>query len=394
MPKEGFDPLRIGLIPNCDPSGLSDFNERQSRDTRLLSDLFGGNSGNLAYVEGTRRLVAGSPLMFSWTSDIDWVHANVDQIVVCCANQLGPHTDLSVWAERLSLFDKPVSLIGLGAQAPSAGMMPTIQEGTLKFLNVVKCLAPSTSPNIATRGVFSTAVLEQLGYSSVPAGCPSILIRPGETIATKIKERLSTRTPRVAVGAGNPWVDESTKLEQILVSFLSASSRGYIVQHPDQLLSLAIGDERGLSGSDITTITEWLQPQLKGISLMEWFNENSRLFLTLDDWLQALEEFDLVVGTRFHGVCLGVQAGLMGTVISIDSRTQELCETTGIKCFSLAEANTMSRDELLARARWGDADIVHLLTKQKQVARDLSIFFQSNGLEASAHARSLNGWQH
>ena len=87
--KRGAQRMRIGVIPNCDPSGLGDIKALECENPRRLSVLFGGNSGNLAYVNGLLRLINGNSAVFSWSEDVEWVQDNVDLILVCCANQLG-----------------------------------------------------------------------------------------------------------------------------------------------------------------------------------------------------------------------------------------------------------------------------------------------------------------
>ena len=44
----------------------------------------------------------------------------------------------------------------------------------------------------------------------------------------------------------------------------------------------------------------------------------------------SMRNFDFVVGPRFHGVMLAMQAGTPGGVIAHDSRTHEMCETMEI----------------------------------------------------------------
>jgi polysaccharide pyruvyl transferase WcaK-like protein len=50
-------------------------------------------------------------------------------------------------------------------------------------------------------------------------------------------------------------------------------------------------------------------------------------FIDAASWMDAMRKFDFVVGPRFHGVMLGIQAGVPGAVIAHDSRTLELCQT-------------------------------------------------------------------
>jgi hypothetical protein len=60
--------------------------------------------------------------------------------------------------------------------------------------------------------------------------------------------------------------------------------------------------------------------------------------------------FDIVVGARFHGIMLAIQAGTPGGVIAHDSRTLEMCQTMGVPVrlatelpseFGLADLHTL-----------------------------------------------------
>jgi hypothetical protein len=46
--------------------------------------------------------------------------------------------------------------------------------------------------------------------------------------------------------------------------------------------------------------------------------------------MESMRNFDFVVGPRFHGVMLAMQAGTPGGVIAHDSRTHEMCQTMEI----------------------------------------------------------------
>ena len=47
--------------------------------------------------------------------------------------------------------------------------------------------------------------------------------------------------------------------------------------------------------------------------------------------------YDLTVGARYHGVALALQAERMGLTVTIDTRTKELCERTGVPHISAEE---------------------------------------------------------
>jgi polysaccharide pyruvyl transferase WcaK-like protein len=63
---------------------------------------------------------------------------------------------------------------------------------------------------------------------------------------------------------------------------------------------------------------------------LRWIRRYAVTFNDAASWLDAMRKFDFVVGPRFHGVMLGIQAGVPGGVIAHDSRTFELCQTIGI----------------------------------------------------------------
>jgi polysaccharide pyruvyl transferase WcaK-like protein len=46
--------------------------------------------------------------------------------------------------------------------------------------------------------------------------------------------------------------------------------------------------------------------------------------------MDHLRRYDLTVGARYHGVALALQAERIGLTITVDSRTKELCEQTGV----------------------------------------------------------------
>jgi polysaccharide pyruvyl transferase WcaK-like protein len=53
--------------------------------------------------------------------------------------------------------------------------------------------------------------------------------------------------------------------------------------------------------------------------------------------MDTLRRHDLTIGSRYHGVALALQAGRMGLTVTIDSRTRELCENTGVPHVAAAD---------------------------------------------------------
>ena len=146
-----------------------------------------------------------------------------DIVVMACANQLGPHSNLEQLAITFERTKLPILAIGLGAQAREFGATVELTAGTRRWLDVVAAHAPVKAPNIGVRGEFSREQVERNGQHdrAVVTGCPSNLINPDPSLAKRIEERHRRgRIERVAVPAGlQHWV-KLAKLEQVLADIV------------------------------------------------------------------------------------------------------------------------------------------------------------------------------
>jgi hypothetical protein len=381
---------RVGLIDNLgDVAGLLE-SRMDVASARDFMDATGGNTGNVAFVFGAKR-VLGNPLTrvgWGWTPEV--VRKRVDHIVICCANQLGAHADLGGWADRLAQFQLPVTLLGLGAQSESPTVMPVLPEGTKRFLEVVAGLNGAGDPHIAVRGEFSASVLRAEGVESVSIGCPSMFCSPVVDLGAQIARRPALAGPvRVAVAAGNPWHGPSALLERTLVEVVDRYRGDYVVQHPETMLQFARGEKSLITEKSVRRFLEVYGSGFDFESLLAWYRANSSIFVDAGNWMCHLRKFDGVVGPRFHGVALGVQVGIPGLVIAMDARTEELAGTTGIKQLPLAAAGKMSVDDLVAAVTWSQQDGESFDANRVQRATALATLLESNGLVPSDHLRAL-----
>ena len=164
-------PLRVAVLWKTPNLGLY--------SNAAFDDLYNGighNNGNLAFVHSICSHIANPVKHFSWGSSAETLRNNADIIVIPCANQLGRHTDYGQMAENLEKSGLPIVAIGLGAQANSYDHDIELSPGTLRWAQVIAASNPAsaTSPNIYTRGAYTTAQLDKLGITgSLPGGCPS-----------------------------------------------------------------------------------------------------------------------------------------------------------------------------------------------------------------------------
>lgn len=376
---------RIGIIDNLGDlsllnSGLKGLN------SNALMEITGGNTGNVAFVNAVNKLIKNPTRRIFWYSDVNYVQSECDLIVVCCANQLGAHTDLQAWADALERFKLPVVLIGIGAQSTDSSKFPELSIGTKNFVNQVNLLRfSSSSENILTRGEFSSKVLEGVNISSKPFGCPSIFTSSDKYIGEKIRQNQNKQIVKLAVASGNPWDGLSAEFEASLVELVNKYNGKYVIQHPLEMFQFALNEIDQINDKTKNRYSEVFKTLGSFEQILAWFTSNSQILVDAEEWMQYLSAYDAVFGPRYHGVALGIQAGIPGCVVTIDSRTKELCETTSIKNISINSVAKLNADELVGNIYWSDSEIEAFANRRVSNAKRYIDFFVENGIEPSEH---------
>lgn len=379
---------KIGVIENSEffPRGL-----REVHSAAEAMRVSGGNTGNVAFVHGLRTMITDEQIYVNWGTSAESMNAGLDALIICCANQLGAHVDLGSWAERLHNLEIPVLLVGLGAQSVSYEIAPLLPQGTLDFLQQVKRLSGGIAA-IATRGDFTTGLLRQLDVSSISTGCPSVLIssdlKLGETI---LEKKLRTESSIITVCGGNPW-HESSAIEPSLVDLMNRHGGTYILQHPQLAFDYFFDEIEKVSDIGHGAMSHLLfgeprDPQ----TIKKWIKNNAKFFLDAHEWMDFLRSSDLVIGARYHGVALGIQIGCPGTVFSIDSRTRELCEQTGVPHIDYRRLVDTTSGDLLELVSWNEQKALMLDSARKKNAHAYLDFFTAHGLAVAPHIQAIAG---
>lgn len=380
---------RIGIIDNLNNIEQFvnyQFSEASAQD---VMNATGGNTGNIAFVHGVRKLIGNQLTRIGWGWDASVVRQKVDHLIICCANQLGEHVDLGGWADRLEAFGLPVTLFGIGAQADSMNVLPTLPPGTIRFLQVVKKLSIASESNIASRGEYSAKVINNQGVKANPLGCPSLHASPVKNLGEQILLRQNqSDLNKITVAAGNPWHGKSAPLEKKLCEIIDKYHGEYILQHPVSMVQYMYGERDAITENVRQRFSE-----VYGIDdfeeLLSWYRKNASLYVEVGSWMLALKRSDFILGPRYHGVALGLQAGVPGTVIAIDSRTTELCQGTGIKYLQLEDTIRMSAEEIIQESKWTEEDATLFDDRRRVAAIGYTEFLTLNGLELSDHLKDL-----
>ena len=132
----------------------------------------GGNSGNLLIGNALHKQLGvetlSQPLR---TFDKKKIEEDYDMIVIGASNFLFEGFDFGSHAKFLDEVQLPVTIIGLGAQAPSYDKKINIPEGTQRFVRIIS----ERSATLGVRGHYTAQVLNDIGIKNVRAiGCPSM----------------------------------------------------------------------------------------------------------------------------------------------------------------------------------------------------------------------------
>ncbi|KAA5595963.1 polysaccharide pyruvyl transferase family protein [Blastochloris sulfoviridis] len=300
-----------------------------------IFNLCGGNTGNFAIIYGLFRMLDSAASVVEivpWSIDPVYVNENFDLVIFACANMLGPHTDLGPVAPMLKAVDLPIIAVGLGAQAKSISDVVEIPAGTRQWLDVIAEAAPSGAPNIGVRGDFTYAQLERIGLSerAIVTGCPSILLNLNPELGAQISGAREKSIFRVAVPAGLPYWPELMLLERNLVQIVESTSGIYVGQHDIDMIRLCRRELNKIKPEILGHFNRYIAPGKSEAEFERWCQRYAVCFNSAPAWMEAMKSFDFVVGARFHGIMLALQAGVPAGVIAHDSRTVELCQTMAI----------------------------------------------------------------
>jgi Polysaccharide pyruvyl transferase len=336
------------------------------KDASVLFDETGGNTGNLAFQYAVATHLRSDVPVLHWGMNAKQFRSSGDIIVLPLANQLGCHTDLASAAAKLNEIELPVIGVGLGAQAASLDADVQLSEGTRDWLDTIASLSPTGAANLGVRGTYTQVQISKNGWphASVVTGCPSNFINLGDDFIDQIAAGFQRRPALIAVAAGIPYSKHLASLEHNLADMVTATGGAYIVQHGLEMLRLARNEFDALPPDLFTLCHEYIQPSSSPEEFKAWCRRFAYAFYDVRAWMDFLRRFDFVVGTRFHGAMLAIQAGIPAACIAHDSRTYEMCQTMKVPVCLSTEINLpLTPANLLEHFRF-DADEFRVSRRQ------------------------------
>jgi hypothetical protein len=323
--------MKIGLLWESEGCGLY-----SNSDFETLYREVGQNNGNLAFVYAINKQIDAEIHYFPWHARPELLNESVDCVVIPCANQLGPHSDLSDMAANLAGVTKPIVAIGLGAQSRDFGNDIELASGTRAWLDVlIENGRRHGIQNISTRGPYTSAQIEKLtGAQTIANGCPSHFINPRPDLGQRIQANWE-RPPlprRIAVAGGHEAWRETREIEQQLIAMMMDPQFPglYIVQSMDGMMRLSRGEFDEIEPEAMARLHAHTMPHYTPEQFRDWAATYARSYYDVPAWMDELRRHDLLIGPRFHGAQLAIQAERMACTITIDTRTEEMCRETGV----------------------------------------------------------------
>jgi len=354
-----------------------------------LDARLGGNTGNLAFVNAIDLHLMRQGRVVPWHAPVDELKACADLVVIACANQLGRHVDLGEHADHLAAVGLPIIALGLGAQAADRARDTEIPQGTRRWLDVVAGHAPGAAPNIGVRGAYTLVQLERFGVAAraVVIGCPSNFTNLDDDVAGLVAARRAAPVRRVAAAVGQPHWPALAEIERAILDLVDATGGSCIVQHDNLMVRLGQGEFARISPDEFELLRSYFRPRLAEEEFALWSRRNMLCFGNVPAWMGWLARHDFVIGPRFHGIMLGLQAGIAVGCVAHDSRTAELCETMGIPVRAAADMPLPLTLEALPELFPFDADGYR--HKRRALARAYLSILKGAGLATDARLDAL-----
>lgn len=313
----------------------------------------GANTGNFIFQYATRKIIGDNASTVNVglgedNSDgtMDALKAS-DVVVMPAANHLRADADWTGFNGFLDRIDKPIVVLGLGAQAEKAGDIKKTLERLRENKTVVRMcdILSAKSAYIGVRGVFSQEIAAGLGMSNaVVTGCPSILLSEATDLGLRLQDilervRVDPDLTKVCMVAETPYnihgSPEKTVVEQQLFRYIYKNKGRYIQQSGGEHTILAsIGDMPFDMKEQIEWLLSRIAPDLTATEALDYMRANGRVFFSAPDWIEYLRKFDICLGHRFHGNMAALAANRLGVVITHDSRTAEMVECMKIPYMS------------------------------------------------------------
>ena len=308
--------------------GGADLYHKYSPHELIKHNVYGGNTGNLMFLYGVSNILTTSKTFcvptyyqYSWSDkDIEEINQNYSALILPCADAFRKDfiPELQAFTQVMKKLTIPCIVVGIGLRAeydPDLKRKRPFDEDVKAFITEVL----KHSSIIGLRGEITADYLTNLGFHAekdfTVIGCPSLYMH-GE-----IQRNNNNSKYKIGINL-NGIADED--VSKFYVNLLYAQKDIYLIQQRHiEFLDLYYGMKIDLS----TRVSEFPKKNIFQEFDYHKLKKEGRVkyFWDVLNWIHYLEDFDLFIGSRFHGTVAAILAGVPSIMTPIDARTQELC---------------------------------------------------------------------
>ena len=356
--------------------------DRPDMDAIFRDRLFTTNCGNLLFQYGAYRTLMTEGAEFTTRfldrSDIDdafvdRINAEYDCVALPMANNFRGTYNLKNVTGLVRRLKIPCIVLGIGVQAANSAQLQqgfSFDDSVKEFVSAVL----DHSAMLGLRGEMTGDYLKRLGFAPerhfTVIGCPSMYSRGLDLPPV----RRSALTPESRVS-----LNFRKEQAESLYAFMGSAMAAYpdyriVVQRVEEMLMLRY---RVPTVYTYAMKRDWSKPYPH--SVRDPSVRAGRVFgyANAQAWLRSMENVDLSVGCRIHGNIAGVLSGAPTLVLTIDTRTEELCRYHNIPFVPADQVN--GQTDLAALYERTDFESVH--RDHAQRLRHFADFITANGID-------------
>lgn len=268
-----------------------------------------------------------------------------DIVIFSTANALRPNLNPGCTAKVLEGLTKPFLLLGLGLQNPLPTSTSALHPNLIELLDVCNrkaCL-------FGVRGFDTEGWLKSVGYGRAQAlGCPSMFVYPQNILGIRAVDParvrtgvtggyLSARIPRATILI-NLFKGIEIQSHYVMQEEMANWRAEGIIQSAANIFNDATGE---VNEAIVDQILGRIHDEKMPFKSYRWFQEPSA-------WRAFVSCCDFYLGDRLHGGVAALQAGTPAVLMANDRRVFELGEFFGMPMVSVADAEWMTVQEILA----------------------------------------------
>lgn len=351
-----------------------------------LLGMSGLNSGNFLFVSALRNLLGKHDSIYTNNTDVKSIDSEKhDYIAISASNWIRHDSDFGPLAELIESTDLPCLVVAIGAQANKGGKVTKLTKGTKRFLDVVS----ERSSYISVRGAHTQEVLDDFGiHNTWVTGCPSIIGHnvnyldiPSKINTDKIDlSKVILQGTRHGTSETIFKDDNGTNINLELFRFAFKNNMPMLFQSeiPDicKMTSTPFPKDRRdeyinfLNRVYKTNDFNMIKEYLKNHGLHYW---------NIDYWFDDLSKYQVLIGTRIHGVISALLSGVPALLLAHDSRTIELARTMNIPFADIGDIKELNKETIYKLI--SEINLSPLKNRIPQYRSNFKSFFDSNNIQ-------------